>query len=29
MLFDKTTFPKAAPVKRMRVADAGEMTGGK
>ena len=29
MLFEKTTLPKAAPIKRMRVADAGEMTGGK
>ena len=29
MLFEKAALPKAAPVKRMRVADAGEMTGGK
>ncbi len=29
MLFEKTTLPKAAPIKRMRVSDAGEMTGGK
>ena len=26
MLFEKSTLPKATPVKRMRVADAGHLT---